>query len=172
VKGFGCRKQRKRATYILKLRDAGRQRLLTIGPHGSPWTPESARREAKRLLGLVASGSDPRIAGKTALGALVEEYLAYAKRRQKPRSYIETTRHLRVDCAAIANASIFKLTRRHIAEHLAALEAEKGAVAAIHTRAALSALFNWAIGQGVELASNPVTGTNKPSEPPSRTRVL
>jgi integrase len=172
VKGFGCRRQRNRATYFLKLRDQGRQRLLTIGPHGSPWTPETARREAKRLLGLVASGKDPRVGGKTALGALVEDYLPYAKRRQKPRSYIETARHLVTDCAALHKASIFKLTRRHVAEHLAALEAEKGPVTAIHTRAALSAMFNWAIGQGIELASNPVSGTNKPSEPPSRARVL
>src|ERR1700752_3053677 len=90
VKGFGCRRQRQRATYILKLRDAGRQRLLTIGPHGSPWTPETARREAKRLLGLVASGHNPRAGGKGTLGALIEDYLPYAKKRQKPRSYIET----------------------------------------------------------------------------------
>jgi len=172
VKGFGCRRQRQRATYILKLRDAGRQRLLTIGTAGAPWTPETARREAKRLLGLVAAGSDPRVTGKSTLGAVVEEYLAYAKKRQKPRSYIETTRHLMMDCAALHKASVFKLTRRHIAEHLATLEAAKGPVTAIHTRAALSALFNWAIGQGFELPSNPVSGSNKPPEPPSRERVL
>jgi len=33
-------------------------------------------------------------------------------------------------------------------------------------------MFNWAIGQGIELASNPVSGTNKPREPLSRDRVL
>ena len=37
----------------------GRQRWFTIGKHGSPWTADLARREAKRLLGLVASGQDP-----------------------------------------------------------------------------------------------------------------
>jgi integrase len=45
--------------YVLKLRIGGRQRWLTIGRHGSPWTPDSARREAKRLLGFKAAGSDP-----------------------------------------------------------------------------------------------------------------
>ena len=136
VKGFGCRRQRQRATYILKLRDAGRQQLLTIGTAGAPWTPETARREAKRLLGLVAAGSDPRVTGKSTLGAVVEEYLAYAKKRQKPRSYIETTRHLMMDCAALHNASVFKLTRRHIAEHLATLEAAKGPVTDPHKSSA------------------------------------
>lgn len=32
--------------------------MYTIGRHGSPWTPESARVEAKRLLGVIASGKD------------------------------------------------------------------------------------------------------------------
>ena len=150
----------------------GRQRLLTIGTAGALWTPETARREAKRLLGLVASGHDPAVTGKSTLGAVVEEYLAYAKKRQKPRSYIETARHLLMDCAPLHKASVFKLTRRHIAEHLAALEREKGAATAARARASLSSLFNWAIGQGLELVANPVSGTNKPIEPPSRERVL
>ncbi|HEY3909638.1 MAG TPA: integrase arm-type DNA-binding domain-containing protein [Stellaceae bacterium] len=34
-------------------------RKLTIGKHGSPWTAETARAEAKRLLALVAHGNDP-----------------------------------------------------------------------------------------------------------------
>jgi integrase len=40
----------------------GRQRWYTIGRHGSPWTPDTARSEAQRLLGLVASGGDPAAA--------------------------------------------------------------------------------------------------------------
>ncbi|TFV43551.1 Arm DNA-binding domain-containing protein, partial [Bradyrhizobium niftali] len=59
VRGFGVRRQRDQATYVLKYRVFGRQRFVTIGPHGAPWTPELARKEAKRLLGLVANGKDP-----------------------------------------------------------------------------------------------------------------
>src|SRR5580704_3942472 len=36
-----------------------RRRRLVIGRHGSPWTPEAARAEAKRLSGDVAKGFDP-----------------------------------------------------------------------------------------------------------------
>jgi hypothetical protein len=43
----------------------GRQRWYTIGRHGSPWTPETARSEARRLLGLVANGGDPAAAKHT-----------------------------------------------------------------------------------------------------------
>src|SRR6266853_6991372 len=56
--GFGVRRQLKSAFYLVRYRIHGRQRFLTIGRHGSPWTPDQARREATRLLGIVASGAD------------------------------------------------------------------------------------------------------------------
>jgi Arm DNA-binding domain/Domain of unknown function (DUF927) len=57
-----------------------RKRRLTIGKHGSPWTPDTARQEATKLLGLIASGADPldnRNRGKAALtvAELCELYL-------------------------------------------------------------------------------------------------
>src|SRR5271163_2702606 len=64
VKGFGIRARAGGGkSYILHYRaGTGRGaplRKLTIGKHGSPWTPETARTEGRRLLGLVAHGSDP-----------------------------------------------------------------------------------------------------------------
>ena len=60
VKGFGIRRRQSgTGYYLLKMRVGGRQRWITIGRHGSPWTPDSARREALRLLGLRAAGRDP-----------------------------------------------------------------------------------------------------------------
>jgi integrase len=60
VKGFGLRCRPSGAKYyVLKMRVGGRQRWITIGRHGSPWTPDSARTEALRLLGLKAGGKDP-----------------------------------------------------------------------------------------------------------------
>jgi len=61
VPGFGARRQRSAAVaYVLFYRTAeGRQRWMTIGRHGAPWTPDEARDEAKRLLGRIASGQDP-----------------------------------------------------------------------------------------------------------------
>ena len=37
----------------------GRKRTHTIGKHGSPWTPETARQEARRILRAVVNGADP-----------------------------------------------------------------------------------------------------------------
>ncbi len=61
VPGFGARRQQSAAvSYVLFYRNKeGRQRWFTIGRHGAPWTPETAREEAKRLLGEVARSADP-----------------------------------------------------------------------------------------------------------------
>src|ERR1700757_1182887 len=91
VRGFGVRRQRDQATYVLKYRVFGRQRFFTIGPHGSPWTPEKARREAKRLLGLAADGKDPAetkleasLRAADTLRKITDQYLVVAKRKQRP----------------------------------------------------------------------------------------
>src|SRR5271167_2799083 len=61
VAGFGARRQQSPAvSYMLIYRtQEGRQRWHTIGRHGAPWTPETARAEALRVLGEVAKGADP-----------------------------------------------------------------------------------------------------------------
>lgn len=60
ISGFGLRiTPAGERVYVLKYRVAGQQRWFTIGRHGSPWTPEMARKEALRLLGEVARGKDP-----------------------------------------------------------------------------------------------------------------
>ena len=86
LKGFGVRVQRGSVkSYILHYRvGAGRGaplRKLTIGKHGSPWTPETARAEAKRLLGIIAQGKDPA-AGKNetlTVAQLCDRYLEAAR---------------------------------------------------------------------------------------------
>jgi integrase len=171
VKGFGARRQTSDAvTYVLKYRAAGRQRFFTIGRHGSPWTPDTARREAKRLLGLVASGADPadERGASSSLKALCDAYLVVAKARQRPRTYLETQRHLLVAWGPLGQLPLPEVSRRAVAERLAALGP---GVTAIRARAALSACFVWAIREGLAEA-NPVAGTNRPPEPRSRERVL
>src|SRR5207302_6219408 len=84
-KGFGCRVQRGGAkSYVLHYRiGTGRGaplRKLTIGRHGSPWTPETARAEAKKLLGMIENGADPaadKMARKEAatIAELAERFL-------------------------------------------------------------------------------------------------
>ena len=86
VAGFGVRRQRSAvASYVLIYRTLeGRQRWQTIGRHGSPWTPETARAEAQRLLGKVKKGEDPAAAKRAkrqaaTVAQLCDLYLADAQ---------------------------------------------------------------------------------------------
>jgi integrase len=179
VKGFGVRRQRGDPVYVIKYRFLGRQRFVTIGRHGSPWTPVKARTEAKRLLGLVADGKDPqaekveaRAKAADTLDNVANDYLKHTKKKQKARSYAETKRHLLINWKPLHSVSVFHLRRRQVATRLTEIEAQRGAVTAARARAALSAMFNWAIREGFDIAANPVFGTNRPAEPKSRERVL
>jgi integrase len=69
VRGFAVRRQRRDAIFNLKFRSGAKQRVYRIGLHGSPWTVETARAEAKRLLGEVARGTDPSLLRKKMKGA-------------------------------------------------------------------------------------------------------
>jgi integrase len=61
VPGFCARRRKTTAVvYALKYRTGeGRQRWHTIGRHGAPWTPDTARDEARRILSEVVKGKDP-----------------------------------------------------------------------------------------------------------------
>lgn len=96
--GFGARRQKGTAVaYILYYRTKeGRQRWFTIGRHGAPWTPDTARDEAKRLLGDVAHAADPATEKRIARNAqtvseLCDLYLAETEagrlmtRRRSPK---------------------------------------------------------------------------------------
>jgi hypothetical protein len=86
VSGFIARRQKGPAVaYVLmyRMRD-GRRRRYTIGRHGAPWTPDSAREEAQRLLGEIVTGTDPADDKRQARDAitvaeLCDSYLADAE---------------------------------------------------------------------------------------------
>jgi hypothetical protein len=65
IKGFGARCRADAVSYVFKKRVKGRQTWITIGRHGSPWTPETARREALPLAADIAKGDDPLLIKRT-----------------------------------------------------------------------------------------------------------
>lgn len=97
IKGFGVRCRPSGAKfYVVKTRIGGRQRWLTIGRHGSPWTPEAARREALRVLGLKAAGQDPATLRDRQKGAItlaelgarfLTEYVPHHCKRRTAQEY-------------------------------------------------------------------------------------
>lgn len=64
------------------------KRRFTIGKHGSPWTPETARADARRLLAEIAAGRDPAMARREERDALtfselIDLYLAEGASHKK-----------------------------------------------------------------------------------------
>jgi integrase len=174
VKGFGVRRQTDGAFYVLRYRQKGKQRQISIGRHGSPFTVEMARRKALSLLGGIVEGGDPlaerHAPTPTTLGPMMETYLARREPKMKPRAYVEVVRHLRKHASSLHKLSIADVERGTIATLLNEVEVGSGPVARNQVRASLSAFWNWTIREGLaEL--NPVAGTGKaPTQ--SRDRVL
>jgi integrase len=86
VAGFGIRRQKSTSvTYFIQYRTKeGRLRWYTIGTHGAKWTPTTARKEARRLFGMIESGFDPsgeKESGRDAptIADLCDKYLEDAK---------------------------------------------------------------------------------------------
>src|SRR5262249_32299247 len=122
--GFGARRQLRHVHYLLRYRLNGHQRFITIGRHGA-WTPDTARTEAKRLLGLVASKVDPasdRVRPAETLGAEIARYLERKRPSIKPRTITEVQRHLQVHAKPFHHMPLTKIDRRTIALRLAEIE--------------------------------------------------
>jgi integrase len=171
--GFGARRQTNGLFYYVRYRHNGQQTVKSIGRHGAPWTPDTARARAREFLGVVASGADPFAAALVgdAFGVVVDRYLERKRGSLKPKSFTEATRYLRVLSAALAKLGLGQIDRRKIAVLLGQIEDASGAVSRNRARSALSAFFSWAITEGL-LDTNPVMGTAKADENGSRERVL
>ncbi|MBP7149487.1 MAG: tyrosine-type recombinase/integrase [Acidobacteria bacterium] len=99
VRGFGLRITKTGVlAYVYQYRTRGGiPRRVTIGKHGSPWTPDSARGEAKRLGGLVNNGADPAAERDAAreiptLKEFAERYLTEHAEPKKKASSVYTDR--------------------------------------------------------------------------------
>ena len=172
--GFGARRQRKSAFYLIRYRIGGRQRFHSIGRHGA-LTPDTARREAQRLLGLVASKIDPAADTNRSgdnFGAVVSGYLDRRRSVLRPKTIQEIERHLMVQCRPLHRLRLGEIDRRTVAMLLADIEQHSGSVARNRVRASLSAMFNWSVREGLIDGVNPVAGTSKASEGNGRDRVL
>ncbi|MBL8146436.1 MAG: site-specific integrase [Anaerolineae bacterium] len=100
VKGFGARYRATAVSYFVKKRINGKQSWITIGKHGSPWTPETARKKALTLAADAAAGVNPaeiRRAerAKITFAEAAEEFLAQHGKKIKPTTLSEYDRLIR-----------------------------------------------------------------------------
>jgi integrase len=153
VKGFVVRKRSEgKPTYAVKTRVKGRQRWMTIGKHGSPWTPEMARKEALRVLAQATSGVDVG-AGRAAerqkatMKEVAERFLALHVAKLKPNTVAEYTRIINQKILpTLGTRKADDISRMDCARLHAGLTV-KPRVANL-TLAILSKLMNWSIEHG------------------------
>jgi hypothetical protein len=176
--GFGLRiREGGSKTYIVQYKLGKQNRRMTIGSL-TKLQLKQARLEAKKLLGKVALGEDPqgtklaaRATAAETFKAVAERFLEYQAKRLRPSSLYSTSLYLMVHCKRLHSLKIEAITRREIASILSTIANNSGAVSADRARAALSALFGWAICEGVA-EINPTTNTNTYAGATVRDRVL
>lgn len=89
TRGFYARRQRTAVVYYVTALVGGRQKRIKIGRHGAPWTPDSARAEAKVILGKIESGDIASQRSKLTVQALSEQWMA---EHVRPRRALGTQR--------------------------------------------------------------------------------
>ena len=172
--GFGVRVRRggsRRFIYQYKLNGTGRRVTFKEA------NVKRARAAAQILAAKVTLGSDPALEKETAHDAAgdtfkrcLDRYLARPQGRRRERTVQEIRRHLERNLQPLHRLHVKKIDRRRVADELARLTVENGAVQANRTRSSLSAFFNWCIGEGY-VDANVAAQTNKHEEI-ARSRVL
>ncbi len=171
IRSAGSRK------FVFFYRLGGRLLKYTIGD-ASGWTLDKARATARDLRVKVERGENPAVerASQRAdaallLSAVAQDYLDARKPNMKPRSHAECVRHLDRYWKPFHGMAIASIDRATVAARLRIIAKGSGAVAADRARSTLSAMFVWAIGEGL-CEVNPVSGTNKASDDKPRERLL
>jgi integrase len=175
--GFGIRLNPTSRVWVVQYRAHGKSRRETIGRVDA--VPlDTARGLAQKTLARVRLGSDPHAERAEAnarravtFEKVAERYLLNARERLKPRSYEEVARHLSKHWSNLHPFPLNKVDRSLVAAGLEAISQDSGPIAANRARAALSALFSYALGTGMA-DINPVVGTIKPGDETRRDHVL
>ena len=153
------------------------KRRISIGAHGAPWTPHTARDKALELLATVKAGRDPLAEREASAGvrartvaAVVEEWLARDQAGNRSRDEVE--RVMRHDVLPEWDGRPLADIRK--ADVLALVEsiADRGApIMANRTLAHVKRLFRWAAGRNL-IEADPAAHVEKPASETRRDRVL
>ena len=186
LSGFGLKATPAgRKVYLVQYRLGGRKgrtRRVTIGRHGSPWTPESARNEAKRLLGEVGAGRDPaeertQTRGDLTIAELCDRYIAEGCATKKPSTVMSDKG--RIEChikPLLGRRKVTSISRPDVTRFLQDVASGKAATdlktesgqprvkggkgVATRTVGLLGGIFTFAVEIGLR-PDNPVRGVKR-----------
>jgi integrase len=175
--GFGVRINPTGKVWVVQYRAGGKSRRETIGRVDA--VPLNVARDtARKALARVQLGSDPhaekaqaKARAKITFEAVAERYLKHAQDRLKPRSFEEVERHLKKHWQPLQGLPISEIRRALVATRLEEIAEQSGPIASNRARAALSALFAWAVAVGLA-ESNPIVGTVRVAIEVSREHVI
>jgi integrase len=177
--GLAVRIQRSgRPVLVVWYTTTGKRKRITLGTVASIPLSE-ARRRAGEIVATAREGRDPaaerrqaKAPGPEALtvGGLLARYLREAEKCQRPRTLVETRRHLQKHALPLHSLPAAELTRREVSSLLLDLAAASGRVAANRSRASLSSAYAWGMRAGL-VDHNPTIGTVRADER-ARERVL
>jgi integrase len=180
LKGFGLKVTPKGTrTYLYQYRMGGRSsrtQRYSIGLHGSPWTPSTARAAAQRLAILVAQGVDPvaaaiekqRLAVDLAFAPYGQRFLASCAGKGW-RGLVERTLRLHL-APYLRSKPLNEITRRDISAVLDKMPIHQVALRR-NTFAVLRRLCRWAVARG-DIDRSPCEGLDTPRAVTPRDRVL
>ena len=174
---FGVRLRSTKASYVVQYRVRGSQRRETLGDTRKV-TLKDARRAASQRFAQVALGTDPSAERRKAaevtprFGTVVDRYLAAKKPTLRPNSWNAAQRYFKDYWKPFDSLRLEEITQRRISALLGQLLAKRGRTAVARARGNLSALFTWAMREGL-VGTNPVIATNDPiAGTTERDRVL
>src|SRR5262245_14073957 len=179
--GFGVRIRAgaggEHRTFIAQYKVGTKHRRVNLG-NVAKVNLEDARRQAKIIFGKVAIGEDPaaekhaaRAEASRTLDAIIARYLEAKHTGLRARTYTMAKHQLETLWKPLQRLSVGAIDRATIAAQASAIAEERGPAAANRARSTLSAMFAWAIGEGL-CDQNPVAGTNTKEENGPRQRTL
>ena len=175
--GFGVRLRGRTKHWVVQYRAGTHQRRESLGDARKVGL-EDARKVARQRFAQVELGGDPaadRVRARAralTLGVVIGRYLEAKRDRLRTNTFKAATRYFAVHWRPLHDRPLDAIVRAEVAARLQELIKAHGRTSAARARSNLSALYGWAMKEGL-CEANPVMATNDPTEGiQSRDRVL
>jgi integrase len=174
--GFGVRLRNDRKSFVCQYRINGGQRRESLGDTRKIKL-DDAKKIARQRFASVELGVDPKAQANGAapsltLARVVDRYLAARKDVVRPSTLAAAAHYFAVQWKPFRERPIAGISRAEITARLQEIVTAHGRVSAARARAYLSALYGWALREGLCDVNVAATTNNPGAGLPSRDRVL